>query len=45
MWKRDEPAKPGANAPGTQPQAVTTPPAEGLEVAAGALSCSMLAAT
>jgi cytoskeletal protein CcmA (bactofilin family) len=28
MWKRDEPAKPGANAPGTQPQAVTTPPAE-----------------
>ena len=28
MWKRDEPAKPGANAPGAQPQAVTTPPAE-----------------
>src|SRR5688500_7519422 len=28
MWKRDEPAKPGANAPGPQPQAVTTPPAE-----------------
>ena len=26
MWKRDEPAKPGANAPGAQPQAVTTPP-------------------
>jgi cytoskeletal protein CcmA (bactofilin family) len=27
MWKRDEPAKPGANAPGAQPQAVSTPPA------------------